>query len=862
MARKIQLKNGLTVLFIENHKSPVVSVQMWVKTGSADEDLKVAGISHFIEHLVFKGTKKYQVGEIAQVVEASGGELNAYTSFDQTVFYVTISKDFSNTALSVISEMMGFPQFDPTEIENEKEVVIEEIKRGEDNPGRASSQLLFSNMFRKHSYGRPVIGYEKVIRRIKPKDIKSYFFSRYVPKNMTLVVAGDFETKKMLPQLRESFERIPTFPLKKIKRIAEPLPAQPRIKIEEKNFQQNSFYISWPAPSVKHRDIAALEVLSMILGQSETSRLIQKFRIESALVNSIGSFVYPMQEAGLFAISFSIEIQNLEKLLKSLNQELRNLLQSGVLAEELQKAITSISANEFYSIETVDQLARKAGSYHFYMNDADYFKKYLQQIIQLKEKDIEKVIRKYLLPETIHVSGICQSNAKEVSKIFRKWISEYRKIFYQTTTNKKPAGRRNKTLKIKISKKKENSKLEVIQFKNGLTLMAQKLNETPSLVVKSAFLGGLRSENTGQPGVAELLSRTWGTGSKKYTEMQIYEIQDQLAAGIGAFSGRNSVGLSMECLNSFEKSMGELFEDILLNPVFTGEIVNREKEILINQIKKRNDNPAQVCSMNFHRLMFDGHPYAQDALGTVETAEALQPELIDRYYKGFAQAKNASLCVVGDIDFAYWKDLADKIDSNLGKGPRLDQKIKCPSLSKDQLIHTALKKEQTHIIIGYRGPSLFEKERFALDLIQSILSGQGGRLFLELRDKNSLAYSVAPIMLSGYDCGYFGGYIGCSPEKKDKSIELMIQEFQKLGTHSVSDEELARAKRYLIGRHDIELQRKSAINNSYLFDQIYGFDPNRSLHIAEEYAAVSKQDILSLSQKIFSGFKVISTVGP
>ncbi|WP_374031602.1 M16 family metallopeptidase [Bdellovibrio bacteriovorus] len=149
MSKKFQLKNGMKVLLLESHKSPVVSVQMWVKTGSADEKKTEEGISHFIEHLVFKGTRKYKVGEIAATVEGSGGELNAYTSFDQTVFYVTISKQFSDVALDVISEMMGYPTFDPQEIDNEREVVLEEIKRGQDSPGRRASQLLFTNVFQK-----------------------------------------------------------------------------------------------------------------------------------------------------------------------------------------------------------------------------------------------------------------------------------------------------------------------------------------------------------------------------------------------------------------------------------------------------------------------------------------------------------------------------------------------------------------------------------------------------------------------------------------------------------------------------------------------------------------------------------------
>lgn len=220
--KKIKLKNGLKVLLIESHKSPVVSVQMWVKTGSADEKKGEEGISHFIEHLVFKGTEKFKTNEIAALVEGSGGELNAYTSFDQTVFYVTISKNFQNVALDVVSQMMGFPLFDAQEIDNEREVVIEEIKRGLDSQSRRSSQLMFSTVFKKHAYGLPVIGYEKNIKKFSPQKIKKFYQDRYNPSNMCLVVAGDFDTKKMQAEVESYFARFPKNKLRVVRRAQEP----------------------------------------------------------------------------------------------------------------------------------------------------------------------------------------------------------------------------------------------------------------------------------------------------------------------------------------------------------------------------------------------------------------------------------------------------------------------------------------------------------------------------------------------------------------------------------------------------------------------------------------------------------------
>ncbi len=372
MSKKYQLKNGLKVLLIESHKSPVVSIQMWVKTGSADEGKKEEGISHFIEHLVLKGTDKFKVGEIASTVEGSGGELNAYTSFDQTVFYVTISSHFTDVGLDVISQMMGYPTFDPKEIDNEREVVIEEIKRGEDSPQRQISQMLFSTAYKKHAYKVPVIGYAKNIKTVSAKKIKDYFHSRYAPKNMFLVVAGDFKSAEMKKKVETFFGGFKDYKIKKIKRAKEPVQKKVQVQVKETPFQEALSYIAFKAPNVKHKDVTGLEVLALIFGQGDSSRLVKELRINAPIVNSTGAFAFTPQDDGLVAVSASLDPNNLKDYYEKLKQEMAKMIQEPPSNEELQKAITNLASEQVYSLESVDGLARKAGSLEFYMGDPNY----------------------------------------------------------------------------------------------------------------------------------------------------------------------------------------------------------------------------------------------------------------------------------------------------------------------------------------------------------------------------------------------------------------------------------------------------------------------------------------------------------
>lgn len=862
MSKKFQLKNGLKVLFIESHKSPVVSVQMWVKTGSADEKKGEEGISHFIEHLVFKGTRKYGVGEIASTVEGSGGELNAYTSFDQTVFYVTISKQFSDVALDVISEMMGFPTFDAQEIDNEREVVIEEIKRGQDSPGRRASQLLFTNTFKKHPYGRPVIGFDKVVRKVSSKKILEYYQSRYVPSNMFLVVAGDFEAKEMKKKVERLFGSFESYKLKKVSRPKEPAQKNIRIKVEHAKFEQTTGYLTWRAPNIKSKDTAALEVLAAILGQGDSSRLMQTLRIKEPLTNSVGSFSYSMPDDGLFAVSFNLEKDNLKKALSALIPELTRVIDEPPTTGEMQKAITNFASHEVYSMETVDNIARKAGSNEFYYNDHDYYRKYMKQVYALKPEDIQKAAKKYLKPDAFGFSLMTNMEKKLAEGILREFSKDLKKALSSAKVLKEKRKFVAKKFNISVDAVKHTPITEKIKLSSGATLLIREQKDTPYVAMKAAFLGGVRMEKESQTGLTELFSRNWLSGSEKFTEDEINLKVDEMAAGIGAFGGRNSAGLSMDYLSPFEDRMLEIYADCLLTPQFSEQILDREKVVTKNQIKSRNDNPAQICVLNFMKEIFKGHPYSRDLLGSEQSVSAIQSQDLKNYYNKIARAENLTLCVVGDVKKEKWIKSLEQITKELPRGSRITNSFAVESISEDKKLFYELKKEQSHIIVGYRGLTLKDDERYTLEVIQSILSGQGGRLFLELRDKNSLAYSVSPMHMEGIECGYFGGYIGCSPEKSEKAISMLKTEFKKLADTRISHEELARAQRYLIGRHDIELQRKSTICNAIIFDDIYGLDYQQSLDVADKYFDVTADDVQKLAEKIFSRPTVTSLVGP
>jgi zinc protease len=862
MFKKYQLKNGMNVLLIESKKSPVLSIQMWVRTGSADERKGEEGISHFIEHLVFKGSRSYGVGEIASSVEASGGELNAYTSFDQTVFYVTISKEFESVGLKVISEMMGFPTFDPKEIDNEREVVIEEIKRTNDSPHRQASRQLFSTLYKKHPYGIPVIGYPENIRKVTKKQILDYYHARYNPKNMTLIVAGDLTQKELKPKIQKMFGEFHKQKLRVVKRAQEKPIAKPQFAVSQAPFEETMVHLTWPTPKAAHKDIAALEVLALILGQGDSSRLNENLRIRNHLVNYAGSSLFASKDPGFFAISMSLNAKDVQKALAEVCVELEKILKEPPTAAELAKAVTNLASEQFYFLETVDGLARKYGNYEDLFRDPHYFEKFMKQVQALKPQDILKVARTYLTPKNLTICAMSPSEAQEIETKAKLWQKTYKGHFEKAVKAKVAPTKVHKskgpTFRIKPGKVGE---AELIKMPNGASLIIRPSLETPVVSMRCANLGGSRMENTATQGATELLSRTWLAGAGPYSELELGQKVDDMAASLSAFGGRNTVGLSMTCLSPFLEKMTDLFFLSLQEPKFESGAITREIKAMEEQFKMRKDNPAQICMLEFMKSMFGDHPYGRDPIGDEKSLSRLSGASAKGLWSSCVSPHKLVIVASGAFEKSEIKDMVESRLKKWKGAPKDFPQFPLKYPFQNQRVYTESKKEQSHVVFGFPGLSLRDPQRYTLQVIQAILAGQGGRLFLELRDKASLAYSVSPMRMEGIEGGYFGAYIGCSPEKAKTAIDMLQIEFEKLVKKEVGAEELARAQRYLIGKHDIDLQKNSNISSALLFDHIYGIDFKETYHYSEKIRAVNASAVKALAHKIFSQPYTISVVG-
>lgn len=863
-AKKLQLKNGLKVVLVESHKSPVISVQMWVKTGSADERKGEEGLSHFIEHLLFKGTKDFKVGEIAKVVEGSGGELNAYTSFDQTVFYVTISKNYAEVALHVISEMMGYPEFDPKEIDKERGVVLEEIKRGLDNPSRQSYQMLFSTCYPGHAYSVPVIGYEQIIKDTPAGKIAKFFKERYNPTTMTLLVVGDFRLNEMKREVEKHFAALPKNKFRKVVRKKAQNQSRPRFLVQEKPFEQTHVHLAWPIPKFNHKDISALELLATILGYGDSSRLVNALRLKRPLAQSVGASCFTPIDPGFFSISFLTNETEYQNCLDAVSDTLKEFAANGATQDELNRALIGYESEDLYSLETVDGLSRKIGNYEFMYGDFNAYKEQIKKLRAVTVADLQRVFFKYLSPKKINGVVMTKQNGSVLEEALIKWSKNQLTDALNSKavkSKRKPAG---KPVRLSWTLKTSGKDVETLRISHprGARILIRANPDSPVVSLKAAVLGGLRYQKPGEDGLTEMTSRLWTAETSSMSEKEISEKMDSVAGSLEAFGGRNSMGLSMTVLQPFAKKMAPMFFEVLGQPTFPTDKLEREKTILKQLIKQRDDNPGQVVSQLFLKNMFGNHPYSTDLLGQAHNLDQLDTAKVKGFWQSLLNTPNLCIAISGDIRPKDWEEEIGEALKSMPqhKVPDLALTLKYPT--SNQHAFQTLNKEQTHIIYGFPGLTIRSEDRFALQVIQSVLAGQGGRLFLELRDKESLAYSVAPVKMEGIEGGYFGAYIGCSPEKGEKAIQMMKKEFEKLMQTPVSERELVSAKNYLIGRHDIDLQRTSSVVGSIIFDELYGNDYNETFKFAQRIEQVTAKHVQDLAQRLFAQPAVISAVGP
>ena len=831
------LDNGLTVILDENSSSPVVAINVWVKTGSACEVDGEYGLAHVHEHMLFKGTKKRQVGEIAKTIEAGGGDINAFTSFDETVYFVVSASRFAETALDILADAMQNSTFDPAELEKELEVVQEEIRRGEDTPSRVLSQKLFATAYDKHSYMRPIIGTQESVDSFTREKIIDFYNKWYSPNNMVLVIVGDFNKKEILPAIEKTFGKLVKRNIPKCEIVKEPKQKSIKTFVINKDINEAYFAMAFHITSADHEDTPVLDIISNILGGGESSRLNRKIKEEMGLVNSIYSYSFTPKHSGLFVVGGTLKPENVNEAFREIVRQVYDLKYVPVDRDELEKAKINIETDSVYSKETMQGQAQKLGVFEVEAGDYRYESKYLDKVNDVNAEQVMQAAKKYFSDSNMTAGVLLPNNSASITPgELKKSITDESKLM--DSEYKKPAVSKGDAVTSKV-------------LDNGIRVLIKENHSVPIFAANAVFLGGVRYEDESTNGISNFLAKMLTRGTDNRSAEEIATEIDSIAGELSGFSGRNSVGISIEALSkNFNQAM-ELFSDVIKNSTFPEDEVERARREIFSDINRQNDNLLRKSINLFLYTLYTKHPYRFNALGSEENVGRFDNSDLVAFYNKTLDPRNMVITIAGNVNAEEALKTVENYFGDMTKREFVEldiEKEARPGEIRENIIFEK-DKSQTHIILGFQGPTIYDKDYYAFEVLNTVLAGQGGRLFLELRDKKSLAYTVTSFLTPGLENGFFGFYIGTAPGKEEEAVEGIKDEITKLLENGITDDELNRAKNYLVGSFEIGLQQNSSQASKIAFDELYGIGWDEYKKYPDKIYSVTKEDVLNVAKK-------------
>ena len=810
-ASLVTLTNGLEIILQPNDSAPVVSVQAWCRTGSIHEGKWLgAGMSHVLEHMLFKGTSSRTGLEIDHSIQDAGGHMNAYTSFDRTVYHVTIPDTGAKLATEILCDIMQNATLPEDELPGELDVIRREMEMGNDDPSRRAGRRLFETAYTKSPYRLTVIGYRDIFDKITRNDILDYYRERYTPNNCFFVVAGAINPDEVSQWIKDCYADQPARPLPPVHLPVEPRQVALREVIDEGPFEHTHFHFAWHVPDVRHEDIPALDVLSTLLGGGRSSRLYRQVRDTKALVHSVDAWTYTGEQTGLFGMSAIADADKLDQAQEAMLRELEQFKDTLADESELAKAINQFTAGNLSALKTMQGRAADLGCSWLNAGDLDFSRKQLEAARAVKPVTLQAVANRYLTPEN-------------------------QTLFTLTPTGTKPKPKSS-------SMSRRTTDIEKIELPNGLRLLLKEDDRLPFAHLRVGLLGGVLSETSANSGLTRLMSRTMLKGTANRTASVIASEIESAGGSIDTYSGNNSFGLSLDILSDNAALAQAVFLDVLLSPAFNSGEIERERTSQLAAIEQQRDHLLSHTLKKLRRLLFGDIGYGLDSIGQAPVVTCLSHEQIAGHHNTLAAPANAVMAVFGDINA---KQVREQIESALAKWDSPAPLIGLPEvspLSETKRDSVSTEKEQAVVTLGFQGCTLDHADRYAMDLISEALNDMGSRLFLKIREELGLAYYVGTQNFAGRIPGCFTFYAGTAAKSAAQVEEELLNQAKHLAKDGLTEDELRRAKAKLTGQKKIARQDLGTVAFATCMDELLGLGFN--YHAEED----SRTDSVTLDQ--------------
>ena len=782
---------------------------------------------------MFKGTPTRGNSQMAQQIHDLGGHLNAYTSFDRTVYHVDLPSDHAAAALEILADAIFNSTIPAEEYDKEMEVIRREFAMGRDNPDSELGRLIFRTSFVRHPYRHPVIGYLDLFDQVTREDVLAYYHDRYAPQNLHLIVCGAVDPHMIFEQAEKVCGKYPRRPMNPVYFPDEPVQEQRRVLSREFPTQLTRLAIAWPIFGIEHPDTPALDLLATLAGGGRSSRLNQICVEKLGLAEQIEAFAYAPSGHGLWGVEARCAPEKEIDLLVEVRRQVAELQQSAPTASEVERAKRQSLLHQLHAQKTMSGKAGSLGRGWLYQRDPQLNTRYHERVQAVTAEEMLAVARRYFLEER------------------------------ETLVSLVPQAERA-TLVQPGQLSAEPSAPQLVPLATQGRALYQPQTALPLLSLRAVLPGGLLTEPDDKAGLSRLAANLLVKGTRRRSAEELAEAVEQLGGSLNSDAGNNSAVLSLELLSTDAKAGMQLFSEMLAEAAPTEAELQIEKRKQLSLLRAEQDYPMAAARDLVRAALYPGHPYGRKNLGTPESIETITIKDIAAYQSSRLLTQDLVLAITGPLPAAEWqKEMAQAVSSlSLGSKSKGSPAL-VPVLNGLVRREKIVPKEQAVIHVAIPTVPLAHDDQIPLSLLDEALSDLGSRLFIRIREELGLAYFVGTSQFLGLAAGHFFFYVGTDPKKRQEIEAALLHEIQQVAQNGITGEELARARAKMQSQDKLDQQNPSQINYAAALDELFGLGYQFGETRRARIAAITLDEVNAAAARYFSSSSyVIATVSP
>lgn len=873
--RKTVLDNGLTVLTKELHTAPVVTVQVWYRVGSQDEPAGLNGISHLLEHLMFKGTSNRPI-QFGRLFSALGSQSNAFTSFDQTAYYGTVERDKLPALLVLEADRMRNALINPEQVRSEKRVVISELQGYENEPSYRLDRAVRQAALPQQSYGLPIGGTKADVESFTVEQVRDYYQTYYSPSNATLVIVGDFETEPTLQAVKSAFGQIPntakagtTKPATTVGKapiaakptaIAAKTPPKSPILLREPG-SAALLQAVYPLPNLSHPDVPALQVMDYILTGGRSSRLYQAL-VEPGLASEADGYAANLLASGWYSLSVTAAPgKKLNQIDRVLQRSLAALRDKPVSAAELQRAKNQLLASRLLQNRDVTSQAMQLADDQSVAGDYRYSDRLLAAIAKVSATDVQRVAQTYFQPANRTV-GFFEPTQLQADAGGTGAAATQTTEHLSTGEPVDPAELEQYLPGLEAIPAPDTQALPAaVTLENGLRILLLPDTSTPTVTLSGHIAAGTEYDSNAKAGLADLTAENVMNGTKTKDALTLAETLEDRGADLSFDTNREGVMIDGDGLATDLPLLVQTLADVLQNASFPADELELSRQRALTNLQEQLDDPRSLGRREFQQVVYPkNHPF--HSFPTRESLKQISRDDVVQFYRTHYRPEKTTLALVGNFDPAEVRSLLQKQLGNWkapGQAPKLTFPP-VPAPSKVTYLTAPLPgKTQSVTYLGYQGIDRQDPRYYAALVLNEILGGStlSSRLGTEIRDRQGLTYGIYSFFQAGTSAGPFLISMQTAPEDSQRAIASTLALLKQIREQGVTASEVALAKQSLASGYPVELADPETLVDQILMNAVYGLQRDELRQFSDKIQAVTVDQVNQAIQELLQPDRLV-----